>query len=119
MILKGDYRDAIRRLALGFLAKGSNSIDIDSYKAGFVAATFEVELIRGFIENIDVYELAGIDKDSLDKMTRIAVNLGGLFSKTVKLEIYHNYVAFYPQTDSDKIGIFLNKLSGLKTSFTT
>ena len=114
MILKGNYENSIKSLAAGFLDKESNKIDINSCKALFVAATVSVELVKGFVENVDIYEIEGIDKSNLDKIVRIVINIYGLFNKPVKLEIYQKYVAFYPQTDPSAIMKFLDKLSHIR-----
>lgn len=114
MILKGNYENSIKALAASFLNNGSNKIDINSYKALFVAATVSVELVKGFVEDVDIYEIEGIDKNNLDKIVRIVINIYELFNKPVKLEIYRKYVAFYPQTDSSTMMKFLDKLSHIR-----
>ena len=96
---KEDFSELIRVLANNFLEKGTDAIKVNSYKITFITATINVELLKGFSENVDVYGIEGMDKNMIDKMTRLLVNVDGLFERPVRIGIYKNYIAVYPYDD--------------------
>lgn len=114
MLIKGDFKEVLRKLVMLFTSEEKESIPVNSYLINFISASVVISLFDKYTDKLKVYDINGIDPDKISNVEKVVVEIPNLYDKMVMVEIMPDKIAFYPQTEKGKIQELIHKIEESK-----
>lgn len=111
MILEGDYKKYLISAVNMLRRTNGKRVEIGRYTIKFKYA--DVEVGEYILEKMRVFSLLDLDADRVNSIT---FDVYGLNQNPTEINIYKEFVVFFPKRDPEEIKKFLLKLGGEEKS---